>query len=279
MEEVTGSSPVEPTSNYCKDVIIDSNTLSLVGRPVAAAIKKRLKTDIANLEVKPKLAIIHISPDASADIYVHLKQRFGADIDASVEILRPPAGQLEATIARLNDDATVHGIIIQLPLPDALPTQTLLASVEASKDVDGLAPNSPFITAGARGIMELLAAYGVKLSDARVALVGTGALFGGPLRPCLEKTGAQLEVFDLKRPIDREIIRSCKIIIGATGEVGIITDKLVSPGAVVVDATGVDVAPEVRQRRDIRITPASGGVGPMTVAALFENLVEAAQAK
>jgi methylenetetrahydrofolate dehydrogenase (NADP+)/methenyltetrahydrofolate cyclohydrolase len=249
--------------------------MQIPGAPIARQIQDELRLRVAELPVRPRLAIVHLSPDRAADIYVGLKQRFGESIGVAVEVLRPATGELEAVIARLNTDPGIHGIIIQLPLPQDVSTLALLAQVDPVKDVDGLNPDSSFVTAGPRGIMELLAAYRVELSGARVALLGTGQLMGRRLQQLLVAAGAQVEAFNLERPPDPTVLRRSGIIIGATGQRFLITSRDVAAGSVVIDATGVDTDPALQRRDDIRITPTTGGVGPMTVAALFENLLEA----
>jgi methylenetetrahydrofolate dehydrogenase (NADP+)/methenyltetrahydrofolate cyclohydrolase len=277
VEEVTGSSPVGPTSNYLETVFTPryNTAQKLAGTPIAKQIQDGLRQRVGRLSVAPRLAIVHTSPDPAADTYVRLKSKFGAAVGVQVDVLRPDASELTATIDRLNADPAIHGIIVQLPLPPEVVTADIVAQVDPARDVDGLNPHSSFVTAGPRGIMELLDAYEVGISGARVVLVGAGRLMGEPLRRLLEVAGAQVDVFSLERPIEPSSVRKAAIIIGATGQRSIITSDMVSSGSVVVDATGVDTDPSLQQRDDIRITPSTGGVGPMTVAALFENLFDA----
>lgn len=253
----------------------DAPSHHILGRPVARRVQSELRRQVAILPRAPKLAIIHASPDSAADTYVRLKQEFGASIGVEVEVLQPTVDQLAIAIDELNQDPEVDGIVIQLPLPYEVDSDALLARLLPSKDVDGLTPGSPFVTAGPRGTMELLAAYEVTVRGMKASLVGCGPLVGQPLLRQLEQAGAEVEVFTLERPIEREILQASQLIIGATGVQHIITSELVSADAVVVDATGVDVDPAVSRRPDIQVTPATGGVGPMTVAALFENLLDA----
>ena len=229
------------------------------------------------LAVAPQLAIIHISPDPAADTYVRLKQRFGAAIGARVAVLSPAESEVAMVIDQLNADPAVNGIILQLPLPPRIDVEPLLARVTPAKDIDGLGPQSPFVTAGPRGIIELLAAYGIELNHAKAVVVGTGRLMGAPLVGLLGAAGAEVEVFNLERPIDLAIMRRAKLIISATGQPMTIASAMISPGSVVIDATGYDTDPALQQRTDIKITPLTGGVGPMTVAALFENLLDATE--
>lgn len=249
----------------------------LVGLPLARRIQNELRQRVKGLPTPPGLAIIHISPDSAADTYVRLKRRFGEAIGVSVKVLQPRVEELPATIERLNAQPDTNGIIIQLPLPEGAITTELLAAITPTKDIDGLGPTSPFVTAGPRGIMELLETYAVKLDGLQVALLGTGRLMGGPLLPLLLAAGAKVEAFDLEHPFQLAALHRAKLVIGATGQRHLITVDMIGPGTTVIDATGVDTDPALQQRDDIRITPTTGGVGPMTVAALFENLVVAAE--
>jgi methylenetetrahydrofolate dehydrogenase (NADP+)/methenyltetrahydrofolate cyclohydrolase len=187
----------------------------------------------------------------------------------------PAVSELAAMIDRLNADPAVNGIIVQLPLPPGVDVELLLARITPAKDIDGLGLRSPFTTAGPRGIMELLEAHRLELTSTQAVVVGTGRLMGAPLVDLLRTAGADVEVFNLERPIDLAIMRRAKLIISATGQPMTIASAMISPGSVVIDATGYDTDPALQQRTDIKITPLTGGVGPMTVAALFENLLDA----
>jgi methylenetetrahydrofolate dehydrogenase (NADP+)/methenyltetrahydrofolate cyclohydrolase len=162
-------------------------------------------------------------------------------------------------------------------------TDELTALISPEKDVDGLAPNGDFDSATATAINWLLAGYGVDLAAQKIALVGKGKLVGAPLYRMWTNSGFDVSLFH--RGDDLSNLRGFSLIVSATGSAHIITNEMVAPGAIIVDAGtasegGVlvgDVADEVRLRNDLSaITPRVGGVGPLTVTCLFEHVIEAA---
>ncbi len=235
--------------------------------------------------VAPRLAIIQTIDNPVIDLYVGLKKRYGAEILIDVEVYKIDQDQLEGVIARLNDDPTTHGIIIQLPLADESATQRAVDAVAPEKDVDGLGVNAVFDPATPTAINWLLAGYNVDLRGKEVAIVGNGRLVGAPLAAIWQKSGVSVTVFDESSKDISERLVECDIIVTATGVPGLITPDMVGDGAVIIDAGTAseqgrivgDIAPEVRLRDDIAITPEKGGVGPLTVTALFDNVIRAAQ--
>ncbi len=236
--------------------------------------------------VAPKLAIIQTNDDPVIDVYVGLKKRYGEEILVDVEIHKISHMDLMTTIAQLNKDDTVHGIIIQLPLPDPGMTDAAVNAVDPAKDVDGLGEKSIYTPATAMAIDWLLAGYNVDLRGKTIAIVGSGRLVGAPLAKLWQANGLEPQVYDESTSELGEKLKQASVIITATGVAGLITSQMIQPGAVVVDAgtsseSGKivgDVAPDVREREDLTITPEKGGVGPLTVTALFDNVIQAAQA-
>ncbi len=262
----------------------------LDGTELADYIMERQAKQVRNLRqswnTAPKLAIVQTVDDPVIDTYVRMKQRYGIDIAVDVEVLRPEPGAILETIAALNDDSSVHGIIIQLPLVDGADVDTVVNAVLASKDVDGLATRSDFTAATAQAIDWLLAGYNVELKDKKIAIVGNGRLVGGPLSQLWQSAGYNVTVFDEHSKNMAKSLRRHSVVVSAAGVPGLITSDSIQPGAVVVDAATSaehgkvvgDVSSEVRQRGDLIITPEKGGVGPLTVASLFDNVIRAARA-
>lgn len=236
--------------------------------------------------VAPKLAIIQTSDDPVVDTYVGLKQRYGEEILIDVEVHKIAHTDLMSTIEQLNKDESVHGIIIQLPLPDPGMTEAAVNAVDPAKDVDGLGEKSAYTPATALAIDWLLAGYNVDLRSKTIAIVGNGRLVGAPLAKHWRGNGLDPQVYDDSTGELGEKLKQASVIVTATGVAGLITSQMIQPGAVVVDAgtsseSGKivgDVAPDVRDRQDLTITPEKGGVGPLTVTALFANVIRAAQA-
>jgi methylenetetrahydrofolate dehydrogenase (NADP+)/methenyltetrahydrofolate cyclohydrolase len=263
----------------------------LNGREIAGFIKERQARQVRGLRqahsVLPKLAIVMTDLDNTViDSYVKMKQKYGADILVDVDMHRVEQSQVRSLIKKLNEDETVHGIIVQLPLADMEEADEILALVDISKDVDGLAPDSSFEPATALAIMWLLAGYNINLPGKNVVLVGHGKLVGQPLEHLLLNDGITPEIVDINTSHPEEIIKSADVLVSATGVAGLIKTEQVKHGAVVVDAgvaseggkTVGDLSPEVYERDDLTITPTKGGVGPLTVCALFDNVIRAALA-
>ncbi len=262
----------------------------LDGRELADYIKERQLKQVRNLRqawlTLPKLVIVIANDDQVINTFVRLKQAYGEDVLIDSEVLRVKQSEVRATIEKLNADEKVHGIIIQLPLSDPSETDELVALIAPEKDVDGLGPNAAYSSATATAIDWLLAGYNVTLKDRIIAIVGQGRLVGAPLAKLWSSTGLNIITYDETTVDLQGELRKADVIVSATGVPGLITSQMISPGKVVVDAgtaseNGVivgDVAEDVRERQDLTITPVRGGVGPLTIAALFDNVMQAARA-
>lgn len=262
----------------------------LNGSVLAGYIKERQAKQVRALRqahnVFPKLAIIRTNPDPVVDSYMKLKQNYGADILIDVDVHTIEQKDALTRIAELNKDDTVHGIIVQIPLPDTSQTDEVLNAVAKNKDVDGLANDTMFEPATPLAIDWLLAGYNVELGqNKQIVIVGHGRLVGRPLAKLWKQSGFNVVVADKKTENLSEITKNADVIVCATGVPGLITADMIKPDAVVVDA-GVatdknglagDLAADVREREDLVLTPEKGGVGPLTVCALFENVIRSAQ--
>lgn len=261
----------------------------LNGRELAGYIKERQAKTVRALRqtygIQPKLAIIRTNPDPVVDSYMRLKQGYGNDILIDVDIHTIDQSEAMDCIKKLNNDPTVHGIIVQIPVPDPSKTDEILNSVASDKDVDGLAAKTSFDPATPMAIIWLLSGYNVDLAGKRIVIVGRGRLVGAPLARIWQSSGYNVEVANRQTKDLKALTSQADVIICATGVPSLITEAMVKPDAVIVDA-GVatdknglvgDVAPAVRELPDITITPEKGGVGPLTVCALFENVIRSAQ--
>ncbi len=266
-------------------------TKLLNGTELVGYVKERQARQVRALRqawhVFPRLAIIKSTASSPViDVYVKKKQEYGSDIliDTVVETL--DEADMPAAIERLNQDPSVHGIIIQLPLADPNLTDQIVNLVAPEKDVDGLGKTAVYDSATATAINWLLAAYGVDLKTKSIAIVGEGRLVGAPLAKMWRASGYNVTVLNRSNSDIKETLKGSDIIVTATGAPRLITADMVPVGAVVVDAgtaseDGViwgDVDPAVRLRDDLKITPEKGGVGPLTITALFDNVIRAAQA-
>ncbi len=261
----------------------------LNGAELAGYIKERQAKQVRNLRqswgVFPKLAIIMTVDNPVIDTYVRLKRRYGEDILIDVDIHKVDESQLFETIETLNSDDSVHGMIIQLPLANPDDTDRAVNAVNPNKDVDGLVGETPFTPATAMAIDWLIVGYNIELAQKKIAVIGSGRLVGAPLAKLWQERGLDITVFTRDSQDMAVQLRQFDIIVTAAGAPRLLTSDSVKIGAVVVDAATSsedgklvgDVADDVRARDDITITPEKGGVGPLTVTALFDNVITAAR--
>lgn len=261
----------------------------LNGSELAGFIKERQAKAVRGLRqanaVKPKLAIVQTIHDPVIDTYVRLKKRYGADILIEVDDYLVEQSKARELVRQLNEDGAVHGIIIQLPLEDPAETDILVDLVMPSKDVDGLASASEFDPATPMAILWLLSGYNVDLAGKDIVVIGRGKLVGAPLEKLLVQSGLSVRTVDRSSGDLADQIKDADVIITATGSPAILFPEMIKAGAVVVDAgvasedgkTVGDLHPSVYERDDLILTPVKGGVGPLTVCALFENVITAAR--
>lgn len=261
---------------------------SLNGSELAEFIKERQAKAVRGLrqayDVSPKLAILVTVENPVIEIYMRLKQRYGKDVLVDVQIHRIKQSEIKSTIADLNQDDSVHGIIVQLPLEDESETEEILNLVSSTKDVDALGQNAQLEPATPTAILWLLAGYGVDVKNRKVVIIGKGKLVGQPLERMLRQSSVDVVACDSTDDVAKEV-STADIIITATGKPGVLNSSMIPKNAVVVDAgvaveagTAVgDLDPDVYERDDLKTTPKRGGVGPLTVCALFENVIIAAK--
>ena len=263
----------------------------LNGSDLAGFIKERQAGEVRVLHqarnIFPKLAIVQCKDDPVINTYVKLKKKYGADIGIEVDVYFISQEEIAALSQKLNKDDSVHGIIVQLPLTDPSQTDEIVNMVAPQKDVDSLGKKSEFEPATPMAILWLLSGYNIDLAGKKVLLIGRGKLVGAPLERIFKDSGIDVSVADRHTKNLKELTKEADIIITATGNPSILFPDMIKQGAVVVDAgvaseegkTVGDLAPEVYDRDDLTITPEKGGVGPLTVCALFENVIRAAKRK
>ena len=262
----------------------------LSGKELAGYVKERQARQVRSLkqsrQVFPKMAILIEEPaDELKTKFTGLKRRYGEDIGAEVDVLVTELGKMSQAIKELNQDSAVHGIVVQLPLSNQDRTGELLNLIAPEKDIDGLGDRAAYDSASATAIMWLISGYNISLEDKKVAIIGHGRLVGKPLTSILRSQDIEPAVIDKNRG-DIKDIKDADVIISAAGSPGIITADLVKKNAVVIDAgatsqKGVikgDVDDGLYHRGDLAITPKTGGVGPLTIAVLFDHLLRAASA-
>lgn len=266
------------------------------GKSIAAQVLQELKREIALLPRSPSLTAILVGDDPASQIYVNMKQKRATEIGIRTELIRLPKDipqkKLHDLIHDLNANPEVDGILLQLPLPGHLDANQAIALIDPYKDVDGLNYiNSGKLHMGLRGfnpctplgVIELLERSQVKLEGSDAVVVGRSNLVGKPLARLLEQKNATVTLCHSKTRNLKHYTRFADIVVSAVGKPNTITADMVKDGCIVVDVgitrtpSGLkgDVDFEMVSLKASKITPVPGGVGPMTIAMLMKNTVEA----
>ncbi|MDV2502697.1 MAG: bifunctional methylenetetrahydrofolate dehydrogenase/methenyltetrahydrofolate cyclohydrolase FolD [bacterium] len=270
------------------------------GKAIAQAIRGELKGEVASLKasrgVQPGLATVLVGDDTASHVYVKTKRKACDEVGIAPFPYELPASasqeDLLALIEDLNKNPEVHGILVQLPLPEGLDEALVLEAVDPAKDVDGFHPtNIGRLVAGTAvllpctpaGIIELLDRTGIPIEGAEAVVVGRSAIVGKPLALLLLHRHATVTICHTRTRDLAATARRADILVAAAGRAGVVTAEMVKPGACVIDV-GInrvegklvgDVDFEAARAVAGAITPVPGGVGPMTVAMLLTNTVAA----
>src|SRR3989344_1442289 len=269
----------------------------LDGKKLSQLLANKLQKKISRLSVKPKIVIIQIGNLEESNTYIRNKKTFAEKIGAVAEHRRYSnnikESRIISDILKFNSNSSIHGIMVQLPAPKHFDIERVLESIDPKKDVDGLTAintkhlfdnEEAFIPATAKGILSLLEEYRIKLVGKRVVIVGQSSLVGRPTILALLNRGSTVTMChkDTKR-LEKET-RNADILITAVGKARLITKKHVSKNQIVVDI-GINITKNGKIVGDVdfenvrkivrAITPVPGGVGPLTVVSLFQNLLEA----
>jgi methylenetetrahydrofolate dehydrogenase (NADP+)/methenyltetrahydrofolate cyclohydrolase len=275
------------------------------GKAVAAGVRDRVAVSVrefaaANGGRVPGLATVLVGSDPASEVYVANKRRQAEEVgmrSVHHELDDSVAQEdLLALIAGLNADREVDGILVQLPLPEQIDQDAVIAAIETGKDVDGLTASSAGLLAQGRpglvpctaqGVMELLGHAGIEPEGAEAVVVGRSILVGRPLASLLLNANATVTVCHSRTPDRAAVCRRSDILVAAVGSPGLVKADWVKPGAAVIDV-GVnrtddglvgDVDFEAVAQVAGAITPVPGGVGPMTIAMLLQNTVLAAKVR
>jgi methylenetetrahydrofolate dehydrogenase (NADP+)/methenyltetrahydrofolate cyclohydrolase len=271
------------------------------GKAVAAQVRERVREQVAELDTPPGLATILVGDDPASAVYVRMKREDSAEV--GIESFHREPGEdvsqaeLAALIESLNAEERVHGILLQLPLPDHLDQDPLIGLIDPAKDVDGLTPISAGLLAQGHaeaiapctpsGVMELLRHAEIEVEGARAVVIGRSILVGKPLAALLLTANATVTHCHSRTRDLGSICREADILVAAAGQPGLITGEMVKQGATVIDVgtnrvdgklVG-DVEFDSARERAGAITPVPGGVGPMTRAMLLVNTLAAARAR
>ncbi len=276
------------------------------GMPIANVIREEISAETEKLKSKgiaPKLAVVLVGGDPASVWYAKSKIKVGDKVGVQVELTEMPEDTKEedliAFIEKLNNDNTVHGILVELPLPKHIAKEKVMNAILPVKDVDGVtAVNRGYIFGGQDELalvpatpmscIELIERSGIELKGKRVALVGRGDTVGRPLASLLITRHATITVCHTRTVDMPSITKNAEIIVAAAGRKGLVTADMVSPGAVVIDA-GInevtkedgsttivgDVDFEAVKEVASAITPVPGGVGSLTTTIIMGNVVKA----
>jgi len=261
----------------------------LDGRAIRDQILEEAKEKLAKLKEKPTLSIILVGNDPASTIYIREKDKATDKIGAEFRLIKKPSfveqGELEGIIKKLNNDSKVRGIVVQKPLPKHINEEKIDKIIATEKDVDGLNPASNLYSTTAKGVIELLKRYKIKIEGKDATVVGRSKLTGLPIALLLLEENATVTVCHKKTRNLKGKTLVADILIAAAGVPKLIRADMVKPGAIVIDVGTTrirgtkkligDVDFEEVKRVASFISPVPGGVGPMTVAGLMMNLVQA----
>ena len=281
------------------------NVRVIDGKAVAAKLRAEVASRAAVFASKfgraPGLHVILVGDDPASQVYVRNKEKAAREVGIAGVAHRLPADTPEADIValvrKLNADDTVDGILVQLPLPAGNSEQRVLDQLDPAKDVDGLHPvNAGLLVSGRKalvpctpqGCMRLIAEAGVSLVGARAVVVGRSNLVGKPVAQLLLREHATVTIAHSRtRELDA-LCRTADVLVAAVGKAQLIKGSWVKPGAVVIDV-GINRNDQGKLIGDVEfssacevasaITPVPGGVGPMTIACLLSNTVDAAESR
>lgn len=271
------------------------------GKALAKEIRTGIKEEVENLNKKnifPKLAVIMVGEDPASKVYVRNKSKACNDVGIQYEEFLLDENismeELLKVIENLNNRKDIHGILLQSPIPKPLDIYKAFETIDFRKDVDGFNPinigrltlnRQTFISCTPHGVMKLLEKYNIDLKGANVVILGRSNIVGKPLSQCLLNADATVTICHSKTKNIKEITKNADIVISAIGKPKFITEDMIKENAVVIDVginrleTGLvgDVDFENVQNKASYITPVPGGVGPMTIAMLLNNVVIAAK--
>ena len=273
----------------------------LDGRALAGRVRAEIAAQVSGLTFRPGLTVVLVGDDPASAVYVRNKDRAAEAAGIVARTIRLPAGTTEAAllaeVARLNDDPAVDGILVQMPLPPHIRAEAVINAIDPARDVDGLHPSNAGLLAHGRpflvpctpkGVMLLLAEAGAALSGSRAVVLGRSVLVGRPMAALLTNADATVT---LAHSRTRDLAAECRradLVIAAVGRPSLVRGDWIAEGATMIDV-GINRLADGSLAGDLdyaecsaragAITPVPGGVGPMTIACLLQNTVEAAVAR
>lgn len=272
------------------------------GKELAQKIRGELKQEVEQLRKKgivPKLAVIMVGDNKASEVYVRNKSKacneLGIEFEEFLRDESTTQEELISLIDELNQRKDIHGILLQSPIPEHLDIREAFNRIDYKKDVDGFHPinvgklsigEDSFISCTPYGVIKMLEAYNIPIEGKRAVVIGRSNIVGKPLVQCLLNKNATVTICHSKTQNIADVVREADIVIAALGKPKFVTADMVKEGAVVIDV-GInrneegklvgDVDFENVEKKASYITPVPGGVGPMTIAMLMNNVVKAAK--
>ena len=272
------------------------------GKALAQEIRNELKLEVQELKEKginPKLAVIMVGEDKASAVYVRNKSKacneLGIEFEEFIKGNETTQKELIDLIDELNKREDIHGILLQSPIPKNLDIREAFNRIDSKKDVDGFNPinvgklaigEDCFISCTPYGVIKMLEAYNIEIEGKRAVVIGRSNIVGKPVAQCLLNKNATVTICHSKTRNIAEVVREADIVIAALGKPKFVTEDMIKDGAVVIDV-GINRNSEGKLEGDVDfenvskkasyITPVPGGVGPMTIAMLMNNVVKAAR--
>lgn len=270
------------------------------GKLLAQKTREKLKKEVEDLKainIVPKLAVILVGNDPASKVYVRNKSKACQEVGIEYEEIlldeNTTMDKLLSIIKKLNDRKDINGILLQSPIPKGLNIQEAFNLIDYRKDVDGFNPinigklltgQDCFISCTPFGIMKMFEEYNIDLTGKNAVVIGRSNIVGKPMAQCLLNKNATVTICHSKTKNIGKITKNADIIVSAVGKINMVTKEMVKPGAVVIDV-GMNRNEEEKLVGDVDfenvskvssyITPVPGGVGPMTIAMLLNNVVKA----
>jgi len=273
----------------------------LDGKKIAGEIRQEIKKEtekiFAERQIKPGLAVIIVGDDPASAIYVRNKEKAAQEVGFNSVVKRYPANtsqeDLLAAVDEINNDESIHGMIVQLPLPKHLNEKEVIKRIDPKKDVDGLHPSSigaltigdkGLVSCTPKGCIHLIKETGIEISGKKAVVVGRSNMVGKPVALLLLQENATVTICHSRTKDLKAELQDADIIVAAVGIANLIKGDMVKKGAVVIDV-GINRSEDGKLCGDVDfaaasenagfITPVPGGVGPMTIAMLLSNTLEA----
>lgn len=278
------------------------NAKIINGKELAAKIRANLKIDVDELKkkgIQPKLAVIMVGEDKASEVYVRNKSRACEEIGIEFEeyLLKTDTTMQELLnlIEKLNNNKNINGILLQSPIPKHLDINEAFKKIAPEKDVDGFNPinvgklslgQDTFVSCTPYGVIRMLDSYNINIEGKNAVIIGRSNIVGKPLIQCMLSKNATVTICHSKTQNIKEITKNADIIVAALGKEKFVTKDMVKQGAIVIDV-GINRTEQGKIVGDVDfenvkeiasyITPVPGGVGPMTIAMLMENVVKASK--